>query len=176
MGKLIDGVVERLDGGADPAALLGYLSEAVGDAGLLGSEFPDLEDPVRAAEADERAVEAWIGGALKTFPMNTETFPHSAHIDPRAQAALASLALAKRSGLYVPSELRTMREEEAITEEWHAREALRFRIYAALVRARAAAMEEEELSAANYAADLLALAERLNELEIEVPARGGAEG
>ena len=102
--------------------------------------------------------------------MNMETFPHSAHVDPRAHAALASLTVAQRLGLYLPFELGKMRAEARISAEWQARECLRFRLYAALLTTAAREMADDALTPTAYIGRCQSTAKELQTLMFEVPA------
>ena len=155
---------------SDDGELMTYLRHKLADPKVLAQEFADLPATIAAAESDQRDTEARMRVAFEQFPMNTETFPHSTHVDPRAHATLATLTVARRFGLYLPSELRTMRAEGRISVEWQARECLRFRLYAALLTTAAREMADDALTPTAYIGRCQSTAKELQTLMFEVPA------
>ncbi len=149
---------------------LSFLSERLGDADAVGVELADAEDAIRAAEQAEARAESWMKDAFERFPiMNADTFPHSSHVDPRAHAVLATHRLAQGSGLYLPSELRAMHERDEVSRTWQAREGLRFRVFATLMRALGEAMVEGDVGPAAYVSTCQETAKALGAIEIAAP-------
>ncbi len=149
---------------------LGYLIERLADVAAVGAELVDMEAAISAAElAEERSV-SWMKDAFERFPiMNADTFPHSSHVDPRAHAVLATHRLAQRSGLYLPSELRAMHARQEVSRAWQAREGLRFRLFAALMRTLGEAMVAGEVGPAAYVSTCQDTAKSLGGIEIATP-------
>ena len=171
MVPLVADFVTQLGRGSDDGELMTYLRDKLADPEVLAEEFADLPATIAAAESDQRETEAWMRGAFKQFPMNMETFPHSAHVDPRAHAALASLTVAQRLGLYLPFELGKMRAEARISAEWQARECLRFRLYAALLTSAAQQMADEVVTPADFIRRCQSGAQQLGAMTFEAPGR-----
>ena len=146
--------------------MLGAGVGAVEDGGELG----DADAAIRLAEQAEERSEVWMMDAFEQFPIvNAQTFPHSSHVDPRAHAVLATHRLAQGSGLYLPSELRAMNERDEVSREWQAREGLRFRVFAAMMRALGEAMVEGSVRAAAYVSTCQETAKALGGIEIAAP-------
>lgn len=150
--------------------VLGFLAGRLGDAGAIAAELADTDDAIRAAERAEERSETWLTDAFERFPiMNAQTFPHSSHVDPRAHAVLATHRLAQGTGLYMPSELRAMNERDEVSRAWQAREGLRFRVFATLMRALGEEMVEGSVGAADYVSTCQETAKALGGIEIAAP-------
>ena len=144
--------------------VLGFLAERLGDAAAMGTELADADSAVRAAELAETGSETWMKDAFQRFPItNAETFPHSAH------AVLATHRLAQGSGLYLPSELRAMHERDEVSRAWQARECLRYRVFATLIRALGEEMVEGGVGPAAYVSTCQETAKALGAIEIAAP-------
>lgn len=165
---LVEDLTERLATSCGETAL-DYIAERLSDADLLLSELGDADAAIEAAEADEGTAITWMTGAFERFPVNTETFPHSAHVDPRAHAVLATHRLAQKAGLYVPSELREMQERGEVTRAWQAREGFRFRLFSALSRALGDAMVDSGITPSAYVTKCQSIAKDLGKIEIAAP-------
>ncbi len=156
--------------GGEGEGVLGYLAELLADGDLMQTELGDTEAAIEEAESDERTAETWLTGAFERFPINTDAFPHSSHVDPRAHAVLATHRLAQRARLYMPSEPRAMQERDEVIPAWRAREGLRFRLYSALVRALGEAMVDGGgVTAAVYVTNCQSMAKELGAIEIAAP-------
>ena len=150
--------------------VLGFLSERLGDAEGMSTELADADAAIQQAEVAEERSESWLKDAFAQFPiMNAATFPHSSHVDPRAHAVLATHRLAQGTGLYMPSELRAMNEREEVSRAWQAREGLRFRVFATLMRALGEEMVEGGVRAAAYVSTCQETAKALGGIEIAAP-------
>ena len=150
--------------------VLGFLAERLGDAAAMGTELADADSAVWAAELAETGSETWMKDAFQRFPItNAETFPHSSHVDPRAHAVLATHRLAQGSGLYLPSELRAMHERDEVSRAWQARECLRYRVFATLMRALGEEMVEGGVGPAAYVSTCQETAKALGAIEIAAP-------
>ncbi len=168
---LLADLERRLDESGVEGAL-GFLRERLGNAATMGTELADTNAAIQQAERAEARSESWLTDAFEQFPIvNAQTFPHSSHVDPRAHAVLATHRLAQGAGLYLPSELRGMHERDEVSREWQAREGLRFRVFAALMRAVGEAMVEGEVRAADYVSTCQETARALGALEIADPPR-----
>ncbi len=155
---------------SDGEGVLGFLEERLGDEEELAEELADTEGAIAEAEAAEGRSEEWLMDAFEQFPIvNAQTFPHSSHVDPRAHAVLATHRLAQGSGLYLPSELREMGERGEVSQAWQAREGLRFRVFAAMMRALGEAMVEGGVGAADYVSSCQETAKALGGIEIAAP-------
>ena len=82
---------------------------------------------------------------------------------------LATHRLAQGTGLYMPSELRAMNEREEVSRAWQAREGLRFRVFATLMRALGEEMVEGGVRAAAYVSTCQETAKALGVIEIAAP-------
>ena len=167
--SLLADLEQRLaeSGGEDA---LGFLRERLGDPAAMEAELADAEAAIQQAERAEERSETWLTDAFERFPIvNAQTFPHSSHVDPRAHAVLATHRLAQGAGLYLPSELREMRAREATSRAWQAREGLRFRVFATLIRASGEAMAAGKMGAADYVATCQETARTLGDLAIAAP-------
>lgn len=150
--------------------VLGFLEERLGDEAALAGELADADAAIGAAEAEEERSEQWLMDAFEQFPIvNAQTFPHSSHVDPRAHAVLATHRLAQGSGLYLPSELREMGERGEVSRAWQAREGLRFRVFATMMRALGEAMVEGGVGAADYVSTCQETAKALGAIEMAAP-------
>ncbi len=150
--------------------VLGFLAERLGNAAGMGTELADAEGAIGEAERAEERSESWMKDAFQRFPItNADTFPHSSHVDPRAHAVLATHRLGQGSGLYLPSELRAMQERDEVSREWQAREGLRFRVFATLMRALGEEMLEGGVGPAAYVSTCQETAKALGSMEIAAP-------
>ena len=150
--------------------VLGFLGERLGDAEGMSTELEDADAAIQQAEVAEERSESWLKDAFAQFPiMNAATFPNSSHVDPRAHAVLATHRLAQGTGLYMPSELRAMNEREEVSRAWQAREGLRFRVFATLMRALGEEMVEGGVRAAAYVSTCQETAKALGGIEIAAP-------
>ena len=79
---------------------------------------------------------------------------------------LATLAYARRGGVYMPTDLAEMAERGEIPEEWHAREALRIRVLLVILPMFIAQLERGETIPPQFATAITELAKRLGKVRI----------
>ena len=128
MGALIDHLKAlAADGGSIEDVTAAAEAELAGGA-LLTAELEDPEGAISVARVEVDALNRHVQGALERFPSSQSAGFHRTDLDPRAMAVIATMAYARRGGVYLPKDLEEMVAEGRVSEEWHARESVRIRV------------------------------------------------
>ena len=166
MGALIDHLKSLAAGGASIEAATAFAEKELAGGELLRAELEEPEAAIAGATAETEALNQEIRGALRRFPASQSAGFHRTDLDPRAMAVLATLAYARRGGVYFPNDLKEMAAEGRVAQEWHARESVRIRVLLRILPMFIAAIERRELIPADFATGITALAERLGRVRI----------
>ena len=166
MGALIDHLKSLAADGASIKDVTAAAEAELAGGALLASELEDPEGVIAEAEAEAAALSADIRGAMQRFPASQSAGFHRTDLDPRAMAVIATMAYARRGGVYLPKDLREMVAEGRVSEEWHARESVRILVLLAILPMFVAAIERGELIPATFAMGITEVAQRLGRVRI----------
>ena len=166
MGALIDHLKSLAADGASIKDVTTAAEAELAGGALLASELEDPEGVIAEAEAEAEALSADIRGAMQRFPASQSAGFHRTDLDPRAMAVIATMAYARRGGVYLPKDLQEMVAEGRVSEEWHARESVRIRVLLAILPMFVAAIERGELIPATFAMGITEVAQRLGRVRI----------
>ena len=166
MGALIDHLKSLAADGASIEDVTAAAEAELAGGALLASELEDPEGVIAEAEAEAEALSADIRGAMQRFPASQSAGFHRTDLDPRAMAVIATMAYARRGGVYLPKDLQEMVAEGRVSEEWHARESVRIRVLLAILPMFVAAIERGELIPATFAMGITEVAQRLGRVRI----------
>ena len=178
MGALIDHLRSLAAEGASIEAVTTAAEAELAGGELLAAELADAEGAIAGAREDTEALNREIRGAMQRFPASQSAGFHRTDLDPRAMAVIATIAYARRGGVYLPDDLREMAEEGRVSREWRARESVRIRVLLAVLPMFLAAIERGELIPAAFATGITETARRLGRVRIPAAeaARRDCEG
>ena len=166
MGALIDHLKAlAADGGSIEDVTASAAAELAGGA-LLTAELEDPEGAISVARVEVDALNRHVQGALERFPASQSAGFHRTDLDPRAMAVIATMAYARRGGVYLPKDLEEMVAEGRVSEEWHARESVRIRVLLTVLPMFIASIERGELIPATFAMGITEVAQRLGRVRI----------
>ena len=166
MGALIDHLKAlAADGGSIEDVTAAAEAELAGGA-LLTAELEDPEGAISVARVEVDALNRHVQGALERFPASQSAGFHRTDLDPRAMAVIATMAYARRGGVYLPKDLEEMVAEGRVSEEWHARESVRIRVLLTVLPMFIASIERGELIPATFAMGITEVAQRLGRVRI----------
>ena len=166
MGALIDHLKAlAADGGSIEDVTAAAAAELAGGA-LLKAELEDPEGAISVARVEVDALNRHVQGALERFPASQSAGFHRTDLDPRAMAVIATMAYARRGGVYLPKDLEEMVAEGRVSEEWHARESVRIRVLLTVLPMFIASIERGELIPATFAMGITEVAQRLGRVRI----------
>ncbi len=166
MGALIDHLKAlAADGGSIEDVTAAAAAELAGGA-LLTAELEDPEGAISVARVEVDALNRHVQGALERFPASQSAGFHRTDLDPRAMAVIATMAYARRGGVYLPKDLEEMVAEGRVSEEWHARESVRIRVLLTVLPMFIASIERGELIPATFAMGITEVAQRLGRVRI----------
>ena len=166
MGALIDHLKGlAADGGSIEDVTAAAAAELAGGA-LLKAELEDPEGAISVARVEVDALNRHVQGALERFPASQSAGFHRTDLDPRAMAVIATMAYARRGGVYLPKDLEEMVAEGRVSEEWHARESVRIRVLLTVLPMFIASIERGELIPATFAMGITEVAQRLGRVRI----------
>ncbi len=166
MGALIDHLKSLAADGASIKDVTAAAEAELAGGALLASELEDPEGVIAEAEAEAEALSADIRGAMQRFPASQSAGFHRTDLDPRAMAVIATMAYARRGGVYLPKDLQEMVAEGRVSEEWHARESVRILVLLAILPMFVSAIERGELIPATFAMGITEVAQRLGRVRI----------
>ncbi len=166
MGALIDHLKSLAADGASIKDVTAAAEAELAGGALLASELEDPEGAITGAEAEAEALSTDIRGAMQRFPASQSAGFHRTDLDPRAMAVIATMAYARRGGVYLPKDLQEMVAEGRVSEEWHARESVRILVLLAILPMFVAAIERGELIPATFAMGITEVAQRLGRVRI----------
>ena len=166
MGALIDHLKSlAADGASIEDVTVAAEAELAGGA-LLTAELEDPEGAIAGAREEAEALSLDVQDALKRFPASQSAGFHRTDLDPRAMAVIATMAYARRGGVYLPKDLEEMVAEGRVSEEWHARESVRIRVLLTILPMFIASIERGELIPATFATGITEVAQRLGRVRI----------
>ena len=174
MGALIEHLRTLAAGGASIEAVTAAAEEGLAGGGLLADELADPEAAIAGAREETEALNREIRGALQRFPASQSAGFHRSDLDPRAMAVIATIAYARRGGVYLPDDLREMADEGRVSREWRARESVRIRVLLTVLPMFLGAIERGELIPAAFATGITETARRLG--RVRMPATAAAAG
>ena len=166
MGALIDHLKSLAADGASIEDVTAAAEAELAGGALLASELEDPEGVIAEAETEAAALSADIRGAMQRFPASQSAGFHRTDLDPRAMAVIATMAYARRGGVYLPKDLQEMVAEGRVSEEWHARESVRILVLLAILPMFVSAIERGELIPATFAMGITEVAQRLGRVRI----------
>ncbi|MCZ6544709.1 MAG: hypothetical protein O6913_03265 [Chloroflexi bacterium] len=166
MSDLLQRIAALLQGdaAADPAApALALLN----DAGLLRQALTDSDAVIEQASAGFRGRQRRLFNLAARFEEADRSALHRTSLDPRGVAATATSAYIQRAGIYLPTELQALRDQDRIDRAWHARESLRLSVFLLLSGPLVDQLDQGEIEPDDYARRMRALAERVAQASIE---------
>ncbi|MXY35900.1 MAG: hypothetical protein F4052_03335 [Dehalococcoidia bacterium] len=166
MGALIDHLKSLSAEGASIEDVTAAAEEALAGGALLTSELEDPEGAIAGAAVEAEALHQNVQGAIQRFPASQSAGFHRTDLDPRAMAVVATMAYARRGGVYLPKDLEEMVADGRVSEEWHARESVRIRVLLTILPMFVAAIERGELIPATFAVGITEVAQRLGRVRI----------
>jgi hypothetical protein len=166
MGALIDHLKSLAANGGSIEDVVAVAEAELAGGALLATELEDPEAAITGAEAEAEALNQEVQGALQRFPASQSAGFHRTDLDPRAMAVIATMAYARRGGVYLPRDLEEMVAEGRVSEEWHARESVRIRVLLAILPMFIASIERGELIPATFAMGITEVAQRLGRVRI----------
>ena len=166
MGALIDHLQSLAASGASIEDVTVAAEAELAGGALLTSELEDPEGAIAGAAVEAEALHQNVQGAIQRFPASQSAGFHRTDLDPRAMAVVATMAYARRGGVYLPKDLEEMVAEGRVSEEWHARESVRIRVLLTILPMFIAAIERGELIPATFAVGITEVAQRLGRVRI----------
>ncbi len=166
MGALIDHLKSLAAEGATIEDVTAAAEAELAGGALLTSELEDPEGAIAGAAVEAEALHREVQGAIQRFPASQSAGFHRTDLDPRAMAVVATMAYARRGGVYLPKDLEEMVAEGRVSEEWHARESVRIRVLLTILPMFVAAIERGELIPATFAVGITEVAQRLGRVRI----------
>lgn len=166
MGALIDHLKSLAADGATIEDVTAAAEVELAGGALLASELEDPEGAIAGAAMEAEALHREVQGAIQRFPASQSAGFHRTDLDPRAMAVIATMAYARRGGVYLPKDLEEMVAEGRVSEEWHARESVRIRVLLTILPMFIAAIERGELVPATFAVGITEVAQRLGRVRI----------
>ena len=166
MGALIDHLKSLAAEGATIEDVTAAAEAELAGGTLLASELEDPEGAIAGAAVEAEALHQEVQGAIQRFPASQSAGFHRTDLDPRAMAVVATMAYARRGGVYLPKDLEEMVAEGRVSEEWHARESVRIRVLLTILPMFVAAIERGELIPATFAVGITEVAQRLGRVRI----------
>ena len=166
MGALIDHLKSLAADGASIEDVTAAAETELAGGALLTSELEDPEGAIAGAAVEAEALHQEVQGAIQRFPASQSAGFHRTDLDPRAMAVIATMAYARRGGVYLPKDLEEMVAEGRVSEEWHARESVRIRVLLTILPMFVAAIERGELVPATFAVGITEVAQRLGRVRI----------
>ena len=166
MGALIEHLKGLAEGGASIEDVTSAAETELAGGDLLASELEDPEGAITGASVEVDALNREVQGALQRFPASQSAGFHRTDLDPRAMAVIATMAYARRGGVYLPRDLEEMAAEGRVSEEWHARESVRIRVLLTILPMFIASIERGELVPATFATGITEVAQRLGRVRI----------
>ena len=166
MGALIDHLKSLAANGASIEDVTVAAEAELAGGALLTAELEDPEGAIAGASGEAEALSLDVQDALKRFPASQSAGFHRTDLDPRAMAVIATMAYARRGGVYLPKDLAEMVAEGRVSEEWHARESVRIRVLLTILPMFIASIERGELIPATFATGITEVARRLGRVRI----------
>ena len=166
MGALIDHLKSLAAKGASIEDVTVAAEAELAGGALLTAELEDPEGAIAGAREEAEALSLDVQDALKRFPASQSAGFHRTDLDPRAMAVIATMAYARRGGVYLPKDLEEMVAEGRVSEEWHARESVRIRVLLTILPMFIASIERGELIPATFATGITEVAQRLGRVRI----------
>lgn len=166
MGALIDHLKTLAGDGASIEDVITVAEAELAGGALLASELEDPAGAIAGAAEEAEELNLEVQGALQRFPASQSAGFHRTDLDPRAMAVIATMAYARRGGVYLPKDLEEMVAEGRVSEEWHARESVRIRVLLTILPMFIASIERGELIPATFATGITEVAERLGRVRI----------
>ncbi|MCY4390475.1 MAG: hypothetical protein OXE43_00310 [Chloroflexi bacterium] len=166
MGALIDHLKSLAANGASIEDVTVAAEAELAGGALLTAEMGDPEGAIAGASEEAEALSLDVQDALKRFPASQSAGFHRTDLDPRAMAVIATMAYARRGGVYLPKDLTEMVAEGRVSEEWHARESVRIRVLLTILPMFIASIERGELIPATFATGITEVAQRLGRVRI----------
>ncbi|MCY3883183.1 MAG: hypothetical protein OXG61_13825 [Chloroflexi bacterium] len=166
MGALIDHLKALAGDGASIEDVITVAEAELAGGALLTSELEDPAGAIAGAAVEAEELNLEVQGALQRFPASQSAGFHRTDLDPRAMAVIATMAYARRGGVYLPKDLEEMVAEGRVSEEWHARESVRIRVLLTILPMFIASIERGELIPATFATGITEVAERLGRVRI----------
>ncbi|MXZ87720.1 MAG: hypothetical protein F4081_07565 [Dehalococcoidia bacterium] len=166
MGALIDHLKALAGDGASIEDVITVAEAELAGGALLASELEDPAGAIAGAAEEAEELNLEVQGALQRFPASQSAGFHRTDLDPRAMAVIATMAYARRGGVYLPKDLEEMVAEGRVSEEWHARESVRIRVLLTILPMFIASIERGELIPATFATGITEVAERLGRVRI----------
>ena len=166
MGALIDHLKSLAANGASIEDVTVAAEAELAGGALLTAELEDPEGAITGASEEAEALSLDVQDALKRFPASQSAGFHRTDLDPRAMAVIATMAYARRGGVYLPKDLAEMVAEGRVSEEWHARESVRIRVLLTILPMFIASIERGELIPATFATGITEIAQRLGRVRI----------
>lgn len=171
MGALIEHLHSLATEGASIEDVVAVAEAELAGGARLTAELEDPETAIAVASEETDALNREIQGALQRFPASQSAGFHRTDLDPRAMAVIATMAYARRGGVYLPKDLREMVAEGRVSEEWHARESVRIRVLLTILPMFIASIERGELIPATFATGITEVAQRLGRVRIPQAAK-----
>ena len=166
MGALIDHLKSLAAEGASIEDVTAVAEAELAGGALLAAELEDPEGAIAGAAVEAEALHQNVQGAIQRFPASQSAGFHRTDLDPRAMAVVATMAYARRGGVYLPKDLEEMVAEGRVSEEWHARESVRIRVLLTILPMFIAAIERGDLIPATFAVGITEVAQRLGRVRI----------
>ncbi len=166
MGALIEHLRSLAASGASIEDVTGTAEQELAGGARLMAELEAPDEAITSAREETDALNQEIQGALKRFPASQSAGFHRTDLDPRAMAVIATMAYARRGGVYLPNDLEEMVAEGRVSQEWHAREAVRIRVLLTILPMYIAAIERGELVPATFATGITEVSQRIGRVRI----------
>ncbi len=166
MGALIDHLKSLAGDGASIEDVIAVAEVELAGGPRLASELENPAEAIAGAAVEAEELNLEVQGALQRFPASQSAGFHRTDLDPRAMAVIATMAYARRGGVYLPKDLEEMVAEGRVSEEWHARESVRIRVLLTILPMFIASIERGELIPATFATGITEVAERLGRVRI----------
>ncbi len=166
MGALIDHLKALAADGRSIEDVTAAAEAELAGGALLTTELGEPEAAISGAAAEVEALNRDVQGALERFPASQSAGFHRTDLDPRAMAVIATMAYARRGGVYLPKDLEEMVAEGRVSGEWRARESVRIRVLLTILPMFVASIERGELIPATFAMGITEVAQRLGRVRI----------
>ena len=166
MADLIDHLKKLASSGNDSQEVLKIAEELLSGGIMLETELADPDGTIESVKKETERMHREVQSGMRRFPGSAAGGFHRSDLDPRAMATLATLAYARKGGIYELQELIDLLKKGDIPHEWFIREAVRLRTLFIILPMLILEMETSGLHPADFAEKVTAVAKRIGSVHI----------
>jgi hypothetical protein len=166
MSDLIAHLKKLAVSGSEAIEVLEAAEQLLSGGTKLETELANPDETIKLVQKDADRIRKEAQSGMRRFPASSAGGFHRSDLDPRAMATLATLAYAKKGGIYELEELTNMLEQGNIPHEWFVREAVRLRTLFIILPMLILEMETSGLHPSDFAEKVTEAARRLGRIKI----------